>query len=191
MGRPTCWHCQRPVVGCICDLVPRIVQRTRLVIIQHPRERKHPFGTVRLARLGLENVEVRVADHAGHRRLSCPGAPIEDGALLYPTPGAVDIAALTPAPRTLVVVDGTWSTAHKLVRDTPWIAALPAVSIAPPRPGNYRIRRARDPSRQLSTIEAIAYALQTLEGRSFAPLLEAFDAMVDRQLALQDHCSAT
>lgn len=174
-------------MGCICDLVPRLHQRTRLVIIQHPRERRHPFGTVRLARLGLENVEVRVADHAGHRRLSCPGDAIADGALLYPTRDAVDIRALTPVPRTLVVVDGTWSTAHKLVRDTPWVASLPAVSIDPPRPGNYRIRRARDPSRQLSTIEAIAYALQALEGRSFEPLLRAFDAMVDRQLALQCH----
>ena len=172
-------------MGCICDLVPQLEQLTRVVIVQHPRERRHPFGTVRLARLGLADVEVRVADNAGPRRLSCPGAAIDDGVLLYPTANAVDIRTLAPPPRTLVVVDGTWSTAHKLVRDTPWIAALPAVSIAPPRPGNYRIRRARDPSRQLSTIEAIAYALQALEGRSFDALLEAFDAMVDRQLALQ------
>lgn len=107
-------------------------------------------------------------------------------ALLYPTTEAVDIRD-APAPDTLVVVDGTWSTAGKVVRDNPWMQALPAVRVQPPRAGNYRIRRAPDPSRQLSTIEAIVFALEAIEAPDvpLRRLLTAFDQMIDRQLALQ------
>ena len=183
-----CWRCVRPSVSCICDLVVRVSQRTRVTIFQHPRESRHPFGTVRLARLGLTDVDVQIPTKAAAGTLMCTPLPSSIAAvLLYPTEDAVDIRDLWPRPTTLVVVDGTWSTARKLVRDNPWLAALPRVKVTPPRPGNYRIRRAPDPTRQVSTIEAIVYALQALEGEDagLSHLLAAFDSMVDRQLALQ------
>ncbi len=106
--------------------------------------------------------------------------------LLYPGPAAVRLDTLEAPPSALVVVDGTWSTAHKLVRDNPWLQALPTVSLAVGRPGRYRIRRAPRPAVQLSTIEAIVMALETLEpdNAGFASLLTAFDGMIDQQLAL-------
>ena len=55
MARPTCYRCLRPRVSCVCGLITPVDNRTRVVIVQHPRERRHPFGTVRLARLGLRN----------------------------------------------------------------------------------------------------------------------------------------
>jgi len=158
-----------------------------LVIIQHPRESRHAFNTVRFARLGLTNVEVQIPDAARDGSLHYEGTALNDAALLYPTADATDLREFAPAPKTLVVLDGTWSTAHKLMRDSPSLQTLPRASITPPRPGNYRIRRAPDPSRQLSTIEAVVYALQSLEGDSegLQQLLVAFDTMVDWQLAAE------
>lgn len=155
--------------------------------MQHPREARHPFGTVRLARLGLTGVDVRVPDREDDDRLVCTGSMPAGAALLYPTADSVDIREMSPIPTSLVIVDGTWSTARKLLRDDPALAALPRVHVLPPRPGNYRIRRAPNPAQQVSTIEATLYALQAIEGDrpEFRALLAAFDRMVDRQLALQ------
>ncbi len=107
-----------------------------------------------------------------------------DTVLLYPADDAVDVRAIEILPRNLVVVDGTWSTAKKLAARSPALGALPKVRVVPPRPGTYRIRK--EPfAHGLSTIEAVAFALDALEGPDgrFQGILHAFDAMVERQLA--------
>jgi DTW domain-containing protein YfiP len=186
VGRPTCIRCLRPVVSCYCAFVPRIEPRLRFVVVQHPRERRHPFGTLRLARLALADLEVHVASRDASGRTRCPPCAPPGAALLYPSADAIDVADLPVAPPALVVLDGTWFTARKLVRDNAWLRALPRVRVTPPRAGRYRIRRAPDPSRQLATIEAIAFALKALEPDTagVGELLDAFEAMIDRQLQL-------
>lgn len=186
-----CWECIRPRVACICPNIERVHQRTQIAIVQHPRESRHPFGTVRIARLGLSGVTVHTPDPGSH------GAVVEaprlsDAVLLYPSADAVDVGAHQPTPRTLYVIDGTWSTARKVIRDNRWLDALPRVKVVPPRAGRYRIRRAPDPSRQLSTIEAIVFALQALGdgGHALERLLLAFEAMIDQQLSLQGDAHA-
>jgi hypothetical protein len=91
---------------------------------------------------------------------------------------------LDTPPRTLVVVDGTWTTARKIVARSRLLRALPCVSLRPAAPSAYRIRR--EPAAHcLSTVEAIVAALTTLEGDDgtrFAPLLAAFDRLVTTQL---------
>lgn len=187
MARPTCYRCLRPEVGCFCDLVSPVQSRIRIIVVQHPGERRHPFGTLQLARLGLANLEVHLAsrDESGFTR--CPPCAPPGAALLYPGPDATDVTCLPAAPAALVVVDGTWSTARKVVRDNAWLRALPRLKVTPPRDGHYRIRRAPDPSRQLSTIEAIVYALQALESDTAGvhALLSAFDTMIDRQIEIE------
>lgn len=183
-GRPTCYRCMRPEASCVCDLVRAVDNRTRVMIVQHGAERRHPFGTVRLARVGLRNAEVYVAHRDDAGRNHCPPRTLPGAALLFPGPGSTRLDLLPEPPRSLVVLDGTWSTAGKLRRDNPWLQALPLVSLAPAQPGRYRIRRAPRPAVQLSTIEAIVAALQTIEPDTpgLSGLLEAFDGMIDRQI---------
>lgn len=155
-------------------------------MVQHGAEARHPFGTVRLARLGIDRLEVIVAHRDAAGRTRCPPAAPPGAALLYPSDDAAVLGEDAPPPRALVAVDGTWYTARKVIRDNPWLQQLPRVRVRPPRHGNYRIRRAPDPTRQLSTIEAIVYALSALgadAGQSGA-MLRAFDTMIDRQLAI-------
>ena len=92
-------------------------------------------------------------------------------------------AAPDAPPRTLVVVDGTWTTARKMLARSPILRALPRVSLRPAAPSTYRIRR--EPAAHcLSTVEAVVAALTMLEGDGarFAPLLAAFDRLVTTQL---------
>jgi DTW domain-containing protein len=182
-SRAVCWRCRRPQRVCWCGSLRPVESSTRVVFVQHPKEAKVPISTCRMAHLSLPNSELHVELSAvGNPRLERLCAQ-QDVAVLFPSAGATDIEAVLTPPRTLVVVDGTWSNAKKLVDRCPLLSALPRVSLSPRHPGTYRIRR--EPAEHcLSTIEAVTYVLERLErapGR-FTPLLQVFDAMVERQL---------
>ena len=183
-ARPFCLRCRRPEAVCVCGALQPVDSRTRVVFLQHPREAKMPVSTCRLAHLSLPNSELHVGlGPEGNARLEAvarsPGAMV-----LFPGPGSVDVRDLTAPPATLVVVDGTWTNARKLLQRSPLLASLPRVGFTPDRPGNYRIRK--EPSAEcVSTIEAVAHVLEHLErapGR-FTPMLAVFERMVDIQLA--------
>ena len=183
-ARATCWRCRRPIVTCWCAQLPSLsTTKTRVVFVQHPRERDTAIGTARMAHLalpgsrfieGLSIDEQLGADDVG-----------DDVAVLFPGEDARPLSDwLDKPPRVLIVVDGTWSQARKLLRLNPRLASLPRLSYDPPAPGNYRIRR-EPTDKHLSTIEATAAVLGLLEGdpARFSTMLTPFSLMVDRQLA--------
>ena len=185
LPRSACYRCHKPTITCICSSLPSVENRTPVLVLQHPRERLHPIGTARFARLGLSNSRVEVAWNAAAREDTPPAWLPEGAALLYPAPNARELRDLKAAerPRALVVLDGTWSTARTLYRDKRWLHALPHYRFSPATPGRYRLRR--EPQLDyVSTIEAIVEALRILEPETggLAQLLAAFDAMIDRQL---------
>jgi len=183
--RPACYACCKPRVACICASIERVANQTGIIILQHPRERRHAVGTERIARLGLATVRVEPctpwADGAAIRARLPPRT-----ALLYPAARARQLATL-PAderPRHLVVLDGTWFHAQKIYDAHPWLRALPPVSLTPGTPSRYRIRR--EPQAWcVATIEPIVDALRILEPqtRGLDGLLRCFSAMIDRQAA--------
>jgi DTW domain-containing protein YfiP len=189
-GRPTCARCRRPTKVCYCAHVEPLETTTRVVILQHPRERDMAIGTAHMASLCLPGSELYVGvDWAASpelaRAISDPERPAY---LLYPGEGARDVFADPPkGPVTLVVVDGTWWQARKLVRTNPVLAALPRVAFAAPEPSEYRIRKEPDEA-YVSTIEALAYVLGALEGdpARFEALRRPFRAMVDAQIAFRE-----
>jgi DTW domain-containing protein YfiP len=181
--RPLCLKCRRPQSVCWCAAVTQVPSQTHVVFIQHPREAKVPISTCRMAHLSLPNSELHIGVTAvGNPALEAlcqrPGV-----AVLFPSESAVDVDDLTEIPHTLVVVDGTWSTAKKVVEKCPLLSKLPRLKFYPEQPGNYRIRKEPE-AHCLATIEATAFVLERLEKapRRFAPILTAFDAMVDKQL---------
>jgi DTW domain-containing protein len=184
--REMCWRCRRPTRVCYCAAVRAIATRTRVVILQHPRESDVPINTARIAELCLSNSALHVGlDFASDRALQ---AALNDTAappiLLFPSPGARDLASEPPpGPVTLVVIDGTWWQASKLLKLNPFLQALPRYGLSPVAESRYRIRR--EPALHcLSTIEALASALEVLEDKpdGLPELLEPFDAMVEMQL---------
>ncbi len=181
-----CWRCRRPTRVCYCAAVQPIETRTRVVILQHPRESDVPINTARIAELALSSSTLHVGldfsrDRALGAALSNPAAP---PVLLYPSDDAKDLAREPPmGPVTLVVIDGTWWQASKLFKLNPFLHALPRYGLAPSEESRYRIRR--EPAAHcLSTIEALEAALVVLEDRpqGFPELLKPFDTMVETQL---------
>jgi DTW domain-containing protein YfiP len=154
-----------------------------VLILQHRRERAHPFNTARIVHKALCNSQLLV-DNLSNLAARLHLKP--RAGLLFPGKAAQLIFSL-PAeeyPQQLVVLDGTWHHAKTLFREIPALHALPQYRLAPTLPSRYRIRRA--PSRTaLSTVEAVAAALQIIEPQTqgFDQLLRAFDRMVEGQLA--------
>jgi hypothetical protein len=136
-----------------------------------------------MAHLCLPNSElhegVRLDEHPRVHELAASGA-----AVLFPGGTAVDPLALPGGPpRELVVLDGTWIEARKLLARSAVLRSMPRIGFTPAAPGNYRIRR--EPAAHcLSTIEAVVEVLGRIEGdgQRFRPLLRVFDHMVDMQL---------
>ncbi|MFO0675241.1 MAG: tRNA-uridine aminocarboxypropyltransferase [Polyangiaceae bacterium] len=193
--RETCWHCGRPKVTCLCAHIQPVPTVTRVAILQHPREEFMPIGTARMTHLALPNSELHVGvawseDSKVARALHDPACP---AILLYPGEGAKDVEREPPpGPCTLVVLDGTWSQAKKLLRKNPWLASLPRYAFRPPAPSDYRIRKEPQDD-YVSTIEAITHVLGCLEGdaEKVRPLLIPFRAMVDMQIDYRQRLRAS
>jgi tRNA-uridine aminocarboxypropyltransferase len=204
-----CPHCQKPMPLCICDSVTSLDSRIALLILQHPQEQDRALGTARLTARHFANATVRVG-------LSWPslakalGRPVADPArwaVLYLGSARAtdletdaDIVALTRKGEIadnqrailnriegVVLLDGTWSQAKALWWRNPWMLKCQRVILNPAQPSRYgRLRR--EPRRDgLSTIEAAAMMLASLERRpEIAVTLHAsFERMLTRYREVQ------
>ncbi len=172
--------------------------RTRVVILQHPREARLAICTAWLARVALENAELHQAvDLDAHPRVrelcgdgaAAAGEPEAPGArgaaLLFPGAGATPAALRAGSPPShLLVVDGTWHQAERMIGRSRLLSALPRISVEPDGGEGYGDLRREPDGHCLSTLEAIALALSALEGdaRPFAAMRAAFQRMVAQQL---------
>jgi tRNA-uridine aminocarboxypropyltransferase len=178
-----CYECFRPKPLCFCAAIPRIDNRTDVLILQHVGERSHPFNTARIVKKALRRCEL-IADH--NQRFGDNRLPIaHDAGLLYPAANARSLNDIPVAerPSQLVIIDGTWNQAKTIVRDVPQLRELPCYRLAPTSPGQYRIRLEPD-AQSLSTLEATVAALNDLEPETAGlnQLLAAFNEMVESQL---------
>ena len=200
---PDCPRCLKPLPLCICDSVTPIDNRISLLILQHPQEQDRALGTARLTALHLKNAVVRIG-------LSWPslskalGRQVADPsrwAVLYLGSAKVadletdrDIVAINRKSEIednqrailkdiegVVLLDGTWSQAKALWWRNAWMLKCQRVILGPSRPSRYGQLR-REPRRDgLSTIEAAAMLLASLEKRP--DIAETLHASFERMLA--------
>lgn len=182
--RSVCQRCLRPEVVCYCARLAALPTQTRVVILQHPRERRVPVSTARMAHLSLPNSELHYGvtfDDNARVQAVCdePGTYV-----LFPGADACEPSELRQnPPKNVIVVDGTWPLAKKVIKQNPLLMRLPKIGFHPRRPSNYRIRK--EPADHcVSTIEAVCELLGGIEGDHdrFDRMLTAFEFMVDRQL---------
>lgn len=179
MPRLQCPRCQRPEGHCLCPLIPSLPSSTRVLILQHPSEAGHALNTARLAYLGLKNSELVVTEQVDPVLWT---AHEGQASVLFPGEGSRPLQPGTGQAVQLIVLDGTWRKARKLLHLNPALAALPRVSLAQVQPSRYRLRKAPG-AEALSTVEAIVQALEVIEApTSFQPLLAPFEALIDGQI---------
>ena len=182
-----CPHCQKPPALCVCDSITPIDTKISLLILQHPQEQDRMLGTARLTALHFKDAVVKIG-------LSWPslskalGRPVHDPsrwAVLYLGSARVadldtdaDIVAINRKGEIedhqrailkdiegIVLLDGTWSQAKALWWRNAWMLKCQRVILGPKHPSRYGKLR-REPRRDgLSTIEAAAMLLSSLEKR--------------------------
>jgi DTW domain-containing protein len=200
---PDCPRCLKPLPLCICDSVTPIDNRISLLILQHPQEQDRALGTARLTALHFSNAEVKIGLSwpSLSRALGRPVADPSRWAVLYL--GSAKVADLETGREVvainrkgeiednqrailkdiegIVLLDGTWSQAKALWWRNAWMLKCQRVILGPSRPSRYGQLR-REPRRDgLSTIEAAAMLLSSLEKRP--DIAETLHGSFERMLA--------
>jgi DTW domain-containing protein YfiP len=196
-----CYRCLRPEKTCYCSLVEAFDPGIEFVILIHPIEYRRRLATGRMSHLCLKNSRLILGcDFSENRDLEkVLNSPDHHSVVLFPGKEASNLSAmdlrekkeLIPAGKKLqvVVIDGTWATAKKMLRLSRNLQKLPKVCFVPPRPSHFRVRK--QPKKDFfSTLEAIHHTIELwgpsldfdLQARKHDALLRVFDAMVDQHI---------
>jgi DTW domain-containing protein YfiP len=180
---PRCHGCWLLEPLCLCaDLRAvraRLQVRTRVVVVRHVSEINRRSNTGRLVAAAIPGATLvdwgtlsTASQAAVHATLSSLGP---SPAVLYPEGRTHAVR-----PDTLVILDGTWPQARRMLQRLPGMATVPRLALPPPAQAGPRLRRGARPE-QMSTLEATAAAMAHLEGPEVAAELEALlAAFVDR-----------
>ena len=200
---PDCPRCQKPLPLCICDSIKPIENKVALLILQHPQEQDRALGTARLTALHFKNAVLKIG-------LSWPslskalGKPVHDPsrwAVLYLGSAKVaeletdrDIVAINRKGEIeenqrgilkdiegIVLLDGTWSQAKALWWRNAWMLKCQRVILGPAHPSRYGKLRKEPRSDGLSTIEAAAMLLTSIEKRP--DIAKTLNSSFERMLA--------
>lgn len=190
-GVGRCGACRLIASHCICELRPGVAQtRAGVCLIMGDIEALKPSNTGWLVAdlvtdtfaFGWARTEVDpallalLADPQWQPYVVFPGEFVAAGRVVHErlptvdeTPGGAGTAC-TKRPL-FVLLDGTWAEARKMFRKSPYLDALPVLSLHPEHVSNYRLRRSAH-DHHLCTSEVAALCLE-LEGEEHAAQLLA------------------
>lgn len=198
--RVRCLNCTQPEFSCYCRHVESIDPNIDFIILIHPLEVRRRIATGRMSHLCLQNsILLKGQDFSNHEIIdTLTQDPSRHCVVLYPGRNSVNLSEMTMRQRhelfpmakklTIFVIDGTWTTARKMVRSSNLIN-LPRICFTPERPSNFRVRK--QPAKFcLSTIEAIHHTIELIgetqgvdiNQRAHDKLLKVFNSMVELQL---------
>jgi len=199
--RILCETCHQPDFGCYCSQVQRFDAKINFVILIHPVEAKRRIATGRMSHLILKDSHlIKGQNYTNDRSVNdLINDPEYHSVILYPGNNSKNLsltfekekAELFPKNKKLriFVIDGTWATAKKMLRQSENLKSLPRICFNPEKPSTFRVRKQPKPN-CYSTIEAIHHTIELIgetqgfntQNREHDKLLKVFDYMVERQL---------
>lgn len=185
-----CPACRLQAWLCVCAHAPRVATRTPLLLVAHVHDYGRTSNTARLLALAVRGATV--LRHGTAPGPADPAAHVPPGAtpvVLFPGHGArpltPDLVAALPSPPALVVPDGNWKQASRMVKRLPLLAGAVKVAL-PGRLLSGRPLRLGHAGHHMSTYEAVAQALGVLEGEAVAgPLIDFYRRATDRMLLVR------
>ncbi len=174
----------------MCAFAPRVQTRTPLLLVVHVHDLPRTSNTVRLLALAVR--DVAVLPHGVFPAPAAPETHLPAGTtplVLFPGHGAKpltpELIAALPSPPALVVPDGNWKQASRMVKRLPLLAAAVKVALPDRAFPGVAVRRNQE-RHHMSTYEAVAQALGILEGEEVAgPLLDFYRRATDRMLMVR------
>ncbi|MGB7950854.1 MAG: tRNA-uridine aminocarboxypropyltransferase [Candidatus Binatia bacterium] len=183
-----CPTCAASRALCLCDEAPAIVLKTKIALIIHHRELSRNSNTGLLALKALVNGTVRIrGEDRAALDLQDLLSPEYRSFLFFPCADAVELddalVGREDKPIQLIVPDGTWRQAKKILSRHPELKELPRVKISKPQNSIFGLRAQSRPER-MATLPAIAHALGVIEGGPVqAQLMKLYNAKIERALA--------
>jgi DTW domain-containing protein YfiP len=185
-----CPACRHPAWLCVCAHAPRVTTRTPVVLVVHVSDLGRTSNTVRLLALAIRGATI--VPHGAFPAPADPAPHVPAGAtpvVLFPGHGAVpltpELIASLPSPPALVVPDGNWRQASRMVKRLPLLAGAPRIALPHRHFAGAALRR-NGPGHHMSTYEAVAQAIAVLEGEAIAgPLLDFYRRSTDRLLLVR------
>ena len=189
-----CPACRLHAWLCLCAHAPRFATRTTLLLVVHVHELGRTSNTARLLALAVRGATL--VPHGGREPPADLAAHVPAGTtpvVLFPGRGAKpltpELVASLPSPLALVVPDGNWKQAARMVKRLPLLAGAMKVAL-PTRAFEGSALRRNRPGR-MSTYEAVTQALGILEGEAVAaPLLDFYRRATDRMLLVRGKLKA-
>ncbi len=200
MSREMCYRCGWPKSLCWCPSIQPMATRTKFVFLMHPKEYRYAkAGTGRLTHLCLAESELHQGVGFDHHEAvqTLIHDPRNFCTLLYPGENAHDLSADGLRPdelggRRLVVLllDGTWSEARKMLRLSPSLQQLLRIMFTPAAPSRFVIKQ-QPQAGCLSTLEATHEVLIALErgGLDRYPLPDQLLGLFQRMQDFQIRCA--
>lgn len=199
--RELCTVCLQPQFSCYCQHIQKFDPQIDFVVLIHPIEVHRRIATGRMSHLTLQNSHLIMGqDYTESTEVNrLLEDPSRHCVMLYPGRASHNISPLNNQERadlfprgkklTVFVIDGTWATARRTVRQSKNLHALPRICFSPEKPSTFRVRKQPNVA-CYSTIEAIHHTIELLgnsqgfdtASREHDKLLYVFDKMVERQL---------
>ncbi|OVE66942.1 hypothetical protein CCS79_16810 [Clostridium diolis] len=163
----SCNKCGLPIINCICDIVPKIETKAKMLILSTEREFRRPSNTARLLKLvNPESTELILWE-----RVKTPEKLIEyinsddyEIHILFPMDDDEPVERkhkckdLEKIPA-FIILDGTWKEAEKILRKSDYLKKLPRISLNLINKSEYTLRKGASEG-ELCTIEAAIEVLK-------------------------------
>ncbi len=160
-----CPNCGLPNIICICSKIEQISLKNKVSVIIPHIERHKSSNTGGLVKAVLNNSEVFIRGEKN--KLFNPNNVINQNyqnLILYTGGRGLTTKYINSfdKPINLIVPDGTWTTAPRIVVREPIFHKIPKVSLLNPPKSQYKLRKHPNPY-YISTFEAILYSLEIIE----------------------------
>lgn len=183
--RARCEKCHFHHSKCLCDVIVKINHQTPVIVIRYPKEAKHPFNTINIAKLNLNLNIFDTEEVDSENELVDYLKKFKNPALLFPIGECKDLSSTQNNEiDALIILDGTWDKAKKIYFKSKFLQGLTKVKLNLDQISQYQIRKSNFPG-GVSSIEAICYSLHLLEDNfPIEVALQPFLFFVTKQIEL-------
>ncbi|QTF07311.1 DTW domain-containing protein [Brenneria izadpanahii] len=190
-----CQRCLLPATNCLCHTIQPSHARSRFCLLMFDTEPLKPSNTGRLIADILPETQAFLWSRISPdpRLLAALGDADYQPYLVFLADDAQEerqIFRQLPSqgkPALFILLDGTWPEARKMFRKSPYLDALPILSLNVDALSRYQLREASNAGQHCTAEIAIALLGQAGDSAAAAALSEHFDRFRKRYLAGKSH----
>lgn len=190
-----CQRCLLPQKRCLCDTIQPQSARSRFCLVMFDTEPMKPSNTGRLIADILPDTQAFGWSRTDPEPALLQAVQTGDYQPLVVFPAAyadADRPVLSAPPATgkpplFIMLDGTWTEARKMFRKSPWLDALPVMSVNVTTPSRYTLREAHGEGQHCTAEVAATLLAQAGDRAASEALFTHFMLFRQRYLAGKPH----